>query len=250
MGTRHIVAVKIDGEYKVAQYGQWDGYPSGQGRAILQFLKSLDATGFETLKQKCRQLSWIDEAHLEKMWQDAGADKDGMISCDKAEAFGKAHPEFSRDTSADILPLILNRDGLRLQNSITFVGDSLFCEWAYVIDFDTNTFEVFHGFQKSPLNKSDRFYAYKQKAKKGDDKYYPVRLQALWTLDNLPSLEDFEKLVEEGYVDKIETPAERDVRLKAEEETRKAVEAKKAAEDASFREVVAATADVPVRKFE
>lgn len=27
MGTRHLTAVVIDGDYKVAQYGQWDGYP-------------------------------------------------------------------------------------------------------------------------------------------------------------------------------------------------------------------------------
>lgn len=29
MGTRHIIAVVADDEYKIAQYGQWDGYPSG-----------------------------------------------------------------------------------------------------------------------------------------------------------------------------------------------------------------------------
>lgn len=31
MGTRNLTAVYIDGEYKVAQYGQWDGYPEGPG---------------------------------------------------------------------------------------------------------------------------------------------------------------------------------------------------------------------------
>lgn len=31
MGTRNLTAVYLDGQYKVAQYGQWDGYPEGQG---------------------------------------------------------------------------------------------------------------------------------------------------------------------------------------------------------------------------
>lgn len=38
MGTRHLIAAKVDGEYKLAQYGQWDGYPEGQGVAVLDFL--------------------------------------------------------------------------------------------------------------------------------------------------------------------------------------------------------------------
>ena len=30
MGTRHITAVVAEGQFVVAQYGQWDGYPLGQ----------------------------------------------------------------------------------------------------------------------------------------------------------------------------------------------------------------------------
>ena len=38
MTTRSLTAVKINGEYKIAQYGYYDGYPSGQGVTILKFL--------------------------------------------------------------------------------------------------------------------------------------------------------------------------------------------------------------------
>ena len=40
MGTRHLICVVSDNQYRIAQYGQWDGYPEGQGAAILEFLKS------------------------------------------------------------------------------------------------------------------------------------------------------------------------------------------------------------------
>ena len=41
MGTRHLIAVQLDGEYKIAQYGQWDGYPDGKGIDVLHFLTDI-----------------------------------------------------------------------------------------------------------------------------------------------------------------------------------------------------------------
>lgn len=46
MGTRHLTCVVKNNEYKVAQYGQWDGYPSGQGVNILNFLKEMSQEKF------------------------------------------------------------------------------------------------------------------------------------------------------------------------------------------------------------
>lgn len=30
MGTRHLILVFYKGAYRIAQYGQWDGYPSSE----------------------------------------------------------------------------------------------------------------------------------------------------------------------------------------------------------------------------
>ena len=43
MGTRNLTIVKHNGEYKVAQYGQWDGYPEGQGVMALEFARRISA---------------------------------------------------------------------------------------------------------------------------------------------------------------------------------------------------------------
>ena len=58
MGTRNLTAVYIDGEYKVAQYGQWDGYPEGQGLTALHFLR--DEMDAEKFKTAVRNSSYID----------------------------------------------------------------------------------------------------------------------------------------------------------------------------------------------
>ena len=42
MGTRNITNVIFDDELKVCQYGQWDGYPTGAGRDIMDFIRRSD----------------------------------------------------------------------------------------------------------------------------------------------------------------------------------------------------------------
>ncbi|KAF2194392.1 hypothetical protein K469DRAFT_773578, partial [Zopfia rhizophila CBS 207.26] len=37
-GTRHLICVFHKGRFVVAQYGQWDGYPEGQGVTLMKFL--------------------------------------------------------------------------------------------------------------------------------------------------------------------------------------------------------------------
>ena len=40
MGTRNTLRVYLNGELKVSQYGQWDGYFAGQGNDLCRFLDS------------------------------------------------------------------------------------------------------------------------------------------------------------------------------------------------------------------
>lgn len=190
MGTRHLIAVHIDGEYKVAQYGQWDGYPEGQGIDVLHFLR--DEMDEDVFKQAVRNSSYIDPKELMKLWEKYGMRSDGLVTMEDADRMKKDHPEFSRDTGAKILNIIQGKpDGMELNNNIAFAADSLFCEWAWVIDFDTRTFEAYEGFnQDGPLEEGDRFFFLNPMA---EDGYYPVKMAAAWELGDLPSDEDFLK---------------------------------------------------------
>ncbi|NLA66727.1 MAG: hypothetical protein GX856_00490 [Gammaproteobacteria bacterium] len=135
MGTRHLIAVQHNGEYKIAQYGQWDGYPSGQGADVLDFLRRAD---LERFKAQVDKTGWITDAELEDRWVEAGAVRGSeTVTLEVSNRMRDLYPELSRDTGAKVLDIVYKADGgLQLRNSIEFAQNSLFCEWAYVIDLD------------------------------------------------------------------------------------------------------------------
>ena len=187
MGSRHLIAVQLDGKYKIAQYGQWDGYPEGKGIDVLHFLRNrMDE---EKFKVALRRSSFISDKALNKLWKACGMQEDGMILLADMDTMKRHHPEFHRDTSAKILDLVQSSPNrMQLENSIGFAADGLFCEWAWVVDFDKRTFEGYRGFGSDPLTEQDRFYFLRDFEQNG---YSGVKLAAEWSLDNLPSDEVF-----------------------------------------------------------
>lgn len=186
MGTRNLTIVHVDGSYKLAQYGQWDGYPSGQGITCLEFLRDkMDEKKFLSALREC---SFISAEELSALWQKYTKSTDGWVTLDEANRFGHDYPEFYRNTGAEILSLVQDGGVRRLHNEIDFAADGLLCEWAWVIDFDTRTFEAYEGFNKEETTEQDRFFFLKDKEKDG---YSVVKLRASFSLDNLPSNEDF-----------------------------------------------------------
>lgn len=136
-----------------------------------------------------------------------GDTKQRYVDNDIYKKFCSRYPEFSRDTGAGILEIVANASGdIKLKDDSDFAQDSLFCEWAYVIDFDKNTFEVYQGFNETPLEPSDRFYTAEQDA--DDNGLYPIRLCQSFDLSNLPSKEEFLEICEpeQDEPDEEETP--------------------------------------------
>src|SRR5271165_3504362 len=133
MGTRNLTVVISKGVHRVAQYGQWDGYPTGQGDTIAYFIQNkLDLPKFKQAVEEC---TFLSEEETKKRWKEAGADNSGWVGMDVSARFTKKYPQLSRDVGAGILELIQN--GTReLVDSIEFAADSLFCEYAYVVNLD------------------------------------------------------------------------------------------------------------------
>jgi hypothetical protein len=211
MGTRHLIAVQIDGEYPIAQYGQWDGYPDGQGLTVLHFLRDELRRGDLIAKAKAAP-EMTQEMRSAKL-RELGHDGSDWVKDEVAEAYYKLYPQLSRDVGGKILAMIQNGDmGAPLRREIAFAGESLMCEWAWVIDLDKNTFEAFKGFNKQPLDPSERFASipYDERAKSYDKKeqYYQVRHVATWSLDALPTDEEFLAAFQEPEEDEDEAASE------------------------------------------
>ncbi|ELY1969539.1 TPA: hypothetical protein P2N00_000506 [Aeromonas salmonicida] len=185
MGTRNLTCAVVDGKYKVAQYGQWDGYPSGQGATALQFLLTMDRENFIT---KLRAARFANDEDLDSIQAELEAAESGSSRGMMAE--GGKYQQFSRDRGASILNIVAEAEpGILLKDRLSFAADSLFCEWAYVVDFDKGTFEVFQGFNEAPVPEGERFHG----ATSDDPSpgYYPVRLVKTYQLDALPTHEQF-----------------------------------------------------------
>lgn len=138
MGTRHLTAVKIDGEYKIAQYGQWNGYPDGQGVTVLEFVHKLKNDGIlQLFKKKLRKCRWIT-AEEEK-------DLFAKINNGAFDNWGKIYPQFHRDTGAEILDFVLLNSAkeIILANNFDFAFDHVWCEYIWCIDLDNNEFGLY-----------------------------------------------------------------------------------------------------------
>jgi hypothetical protein len=162
MGTRNLTVVIHNDEIKMAQYGQWDGYPSGVGKDIAKVMPQASVKKWRKVISNCK---FLTAAEVKAHWKAAGDNSD------------LATEILSRDNSGGkALELILVNNGAELFNQIKFAADSLFCEWAYVIDFDKQNVEVYKGFNQIPLTKADRFFFLQQSIKPAENVYFPVKL--------------------------------------------------------------------------
>ena len=188
-GTRNLTIVIVNDTVHIAKYCQWDGFPEGQGKTILEFLRDkMDKDKFIQKLKKCSMIESGDKK-IEKSWISCGKEPDiDFVSLDVSEKFHKVFPNFSRNVGGNILELVQNSEnGVETINDFNFAGDSLFCEWTYVINFDSNFFEVYKGFNKTKLTKHDMFYS----LQKIGSEYYPVKLVRKYNLKYLPTNEAF-----------------------------------------------------------
>lgn len=145
-----------------------------------------------SFREKVLACSWISEEEFQDLYVECGAERGAeWINMDVSNKFREKYLHLHRDCGADIYELIQkSENGLKLQNNIGFAKDSLFCEWGYVVDLDKNTFEVYSGFNKKPLTEGERFAFLNEKC---EEEYYPIKLVKSYSLNELPTEEQFIK---------------------------------------------------------
>ena len=145
MGTRHLqTVITKEGETKIRQYGQWDGYPSGQGIDILKYLRSGD----------------LDKYH-ENLCKIPLITKKQGKTVDRDPQWAINYPYLSRDCGARIHKMI--EDGIvKFVDFISVLEAHKWCEGFYTIDFQKGVFTSEYGgivksFPPSKLPSNDEY---------------------------------------------------------------------------------------------
>jgi hypothetical protein len=174
MGTRHVIMVVVADQIKVAQYGQWDGYPDGAGVEILYYLKK---AALGKLLVGATHCQFITDSEADELDAKFALDKEA------AKQWWDGHPQLSRDVSYKILRYVSKqankRTKLLLQDYSEFANGGVGCEHTYVIDFTTFTLEVYTG-----------HHSYTD-AKFPNTRLPKMKLMASYSLKNLPTTKQF-----------------------------------------------------------
>jgi hypothetical protein len=134
MGTRNLTVVKnLEGTTKIAQYGQWDGYPSYSGIQALEFLRNKDWQAL--LQSKLDLVEFIGDEEVDELYKQ-------FESTDwENKDFLNAYPGLHRDSGIGILAVVANATfPIKTVDNSEFANDTLFCEGIYEVDFSTNKF--------------------------------------------------------------------------------------------------------------
>jgi hypothetical protein len=134
MGTRNLTVVKDkNGTTRVAQYGQWDGYPQYSGIEALKFLR--EEMNQEKLLKRLTLVQFIDDQEAEAIWE--GFDHDD----NDPTKYDLEYPGLTRNTGIGILEAVASSTAtLKTIDNSEFANDTLFCEGIYEVDFSTNKF--------------------------------------------------------------------------------------------------------------
>lgn len=200
MSTRGAYGFRIGGK-DIIGFNHFDSYPECLGVNLLEALKRLLAEhGVDGLKARVYCLNQPGKAKPTK--------EQIKVLKPYAEATDlkwlKDWYNLTHKLQGDIEESI--KCGWMPQDEAAFLIDSLFCEWAYIINLDEGAeggaFEVYQGFNHSPSNEG-RYSNLEKKADNaarlsaGDKPYYGVRLVRRWAFDSLPTNETFITVMKE-----------------------------------------------------
>ena len=139
MSTRGACGFRIDGEDKVT-YNHSDSYPECLGVNILSFLRETNSQAMRQIARRIRLVSEEDYptdeekerfAEMGLMELGVGSQSDDDWYC------------LLRNAQGDLSWYLRGLDVMI--DSQDFLGDGLFCEWAYIINLDEETLEVYQG---------------------------------------------------------------------------------------------------------
>lgn len=184
MGTRGIFGIRIDGQDKVS-YNHSDSYPGGLGADFVAEVKQLAKLNLAVVIAQARNLKVVD-----------GHSKPTAEDVKRLAAF--TNLGVGEQSTDDWYYVLRDLQG-RLKDSLdvgvmidsqSFLQDSLFCEYAYILNLDEKIVEFYKGFNRHPDARGR--YAGTQRADDGRaNEFWGVELVGTCPMDKIPK--NFEK---------------------------------------------------------
>jgi hypothetical protein len=181
MGTRGAIGFIRNGVVK-ATYNHFDSYPDGVGQKVVEYCRARDRA---QLTVDCDAIRMVDEkvAPTDEDIARHGATADMGVGergkVDWYKLLRKTQGSLEKSATA----------GVMIEGGRDFMRNSLFCEWAYLVNLDDGTLDVYRGFNRKPP--TDGIFAGEGspdahvKERIGEE-YYPCNRIARFPLGDLP----------------------------------------------------------------
>lgn len=142
MGTRGVFGFHRNGIDKI-MYNHYDSYPSGLGKAVVEFVKKHSVKELNTIFDRIEMISG-DQLPTPEQVKECESYTDLSVSDRSVNDWYCLLRGAQGDLEA-------YAGGLKYMiEGANFLEDSLFCEWGYVINLTTKRLEIYRGFQNKP----------------------------------------------------------------------------------------------------
>lgn len=183
MGTRGSYGFRCNDKLFVT-YNHWDSDPEGLGEEIVNFCKSVKNEEWESIKAKVSKLKVVNSDDLASPAVTKFYTEKGF--CDTRVSTGIKNEYYCllrKLQGVKYLEEIVAGNVKHLINAENFLADSLFCEYAYIINLDTMSLDLYSGFNRQADKNTNLPSIAQTKCEHG---YYPVRYVRSFPLSDIP----------------------------------------------------------------
>ncbi len=188
MSTRGAYGIRKNETDKI-MYNHYDSYPTALGEDILKFIKEHKRKDFDDVFDF---LIPIDPKTKPTPEQIKRCQSTTNLSVSK----GSTEDWYCllRETQGNIESRMPPNGVPYFEDYGRFLSDSIFCEWAYIINLDKNVLEIYQGFNRTKSDKGRYASLFREKnVTSSEDKYYGVELLTEIPLEYVPFFNEEER---------------------------------------------------------
>lgn len=186
MGTRGLYGFRKNGIDKCT-YNHWDSYPSCLGSTVVEFCKNHT---IEEMNYIFDKIVLVDENSTPTEKQIEECIENGYSDFSVGSGAQTDWYCLLRNCQGDLECLAKAENHAYMIDGIDFIKDSLYCEYAYIINLDDKVLEFYEGFQNTP-QKGNRYGIDERKG--FVKRYYPCKLSGTFPLNEIY---DVDKIIE------------------------------------------------------